>query len=159
MNNNNNNTNNYENDENMEEIPNINSTYTSEEYYEEFLHFLQESDDMKKTAKNALRQGAYAGGGAICGAVALGPVGGAIGGVVGSVVGYKKSEKYDGVVQGIMKLDGDKRKVVLKEVMNVLKSSGATTQQVSTSKGFSETLFEFADNKIVRDQIWKIMKR
>merc|ERR1712232_844675 len=112
----------------------------------------------KNITKNSLKHGLYAGGGAVAGAVALGPVGGLIGGCVGSAVGYATSKEYDGVVQGILKLDDDKKKVVLKQVTNVLMNAGATIQQISTSNGFRDALFDLVNNKKVRDELWKIVK-
>lgn len=151
-----NNTNGNE-DENMEEIPNMNSSITVDEYHEEFLRFLNESNEMKNITKHSLKHGLYAGGGALVGAAALGPVGGLIGGCVGSAVGYMTSKEYDGVIQGVLKLDNDKKKVVLKQVTTVLMNAGATIQQISTSDGFRDALFDLANNKKVRDGLWNIV--
>ena len=145
------------NDENIEEIPNMNSTIAVEEYHSEFMQFLNESNEMKNITKHSVKHGLYAGGGALAGAVALGPVGGLIGGCVGSCVGYMNSKDYDGIVQGVLKLDNDKKKVVLKEVTHVLMNAGATMQQISTSSGFRDALFDLVNNKKVREELWNIV--
>ena len=82
---------------------NGNGGSTEEDCRVELWEFLQESRDMRLAAKNSVRQGLYAGDGAVAGGLLLGPVGGLVGGVTGSLVGFFQTPDYDGAVQQLMK--------------------------------------------------------
>ena len=121
----------------------------------ELIYFLTQSHEMRKTAKSALKQGLYAGGGAFAGAFLGGPVGGLIGGIAGSLVGFFKSDDYDGAVLAITKIEGSRRQALLQEVGKVLLTAGATSQEIQSTDAFRRTLLHYAENSNVRDGIWQ----
>ena len=103
------------------EVPNMddflggpNREQRSAEMHASLMSFLTESDSMRKTAKNSLRQSLYAGGGAFAGSFIGGPVGGLVGGIAGSLVGFFKSDDYDGLLLAVSKIDDAHRTKLLK---------------------------------------------
>jgi hypothetical protein len=58
--------------------------------HDELMGFLADNHDMRETARNSLKQGVWAGGGAVSGGLLLGPVGGLVGGILGSIVGRRR---------------------------------------------------------------------
>ena len=99
----------------MDDIPNIptddDSRYSSEDYQSELMNYLSNSSEMRNTARAAMKQAGFAGGGAILGATLGGPLGGLVGGIAGSVVGYLKSDDYDGIIVSILNLESDRKSV------------------------------------------------
>ena len=103
------------------EVPNMddflngpNREQRSAEMHASLMEFLTESDSMRKTAKNSLKQSLYAGGGAFAGSFIGGPVGGLVGGIAGSLVGFFKSDDYDGLLLAVSKIDDAHRTKLLK---------------------------------------------
>ena len=121
----------------------------------ELVSFLTQSQTMKRTARSALRQSLWAGGGAISGALLLGPVGGLVGGIMGSFIGFIRADQYDGAVQAIVKLDGGRREVLCREVAQVLIAAGATTRDLQTAEAFRAALFQYAEQESVRNAMWQ----
>jgi len=78
-----------------------------------------------------------------------------VGGIGGSIVGYLQSDNYDGAVLAILKIEGERRKVLIEAVGKVLITAGATTQQIESSDEFRECLIQFAQQDSTRDGIWK----
>jgi len=130
-----------------------------DEYYSEFAAFLSDpssSSDMRKTARGSLKQSLCAGGGTLTGSLIGGPVGGLVGGVAGSIIGYLKSDDYSGVLNGILKLQGEARKKLITRVTKVLKTAGVTTTSLEEGvRTFRETLIKYSQRNDVRDGIWK----
>uniref|UniRef100_A0A7S4SPI3 Uncharacterized protein n=1 Tax=Ditylum brightwellii TaxID=49249 RepID=A0A7S4SPI3_9STRA len=134
------------------------SEYNSSEsaaMHNELMHFLTQSQEMRKTAKGSLKQSLYAASGAFAGSFLLGPVGGLAGGVAGSVVGYLKSDDYDGALLEVVKLEGERRERLMKEVGKVLMSAGATARQLESAEAFRDALASFAEQEAVRDGVWR----
>mmetsp|Transcript_15524 Transcript_15524/g.21193 ORF Transcript_15524/g.21193 Transcript_15524/m.21193 type:complete len:144 (-) Transcript_15524:598-1029(-) len=127
----------------------------SEEIHGELIRFLTQSEEMRKTARGSLKQSLYAGGGAFAGSMLLGPVGGLAGGVAGSVVGYLKSDDYDGAILEVVKLEGERRERLMKDVGKVMMNAGATAQQLQSAGAFRDALTQFAQQDAVRDGVWK----
>jgi hypothetical protein len=121
----------------------------------ELVAFLTESQDMRKTAKSALKQSLWAGGGALTGAFLMGPVGGLVGGIFGSFIGFIRADQYDGAVQAIVKLDGGRREVLCREVAQVLVAAGATTRDMQSAEAFRAALFQYAEQENVRNAMWQ----
>ena len=94
----------------MNDIPDIPDISTSE-YHSELMRFLRESSDMRSTVGCTLKQAAIASGGAIAGAILLGPVGGLVGGIIANIVGFVLSDDYDGVITLINKLPPERKNV------------------------------------------------
>jgi hypothetical protein len=138
------------NDDDIPEVPDADTFQ-----HGELIYFLTQSHEMRKTAKSALKQGLYAGGGAIAGSFLLGPVGGLVGGIAGSVIGFFNSDNYDGAVLALTKIEGSRRNVLMQEVGKVLMVAGATTQQIASSEAFRSTLLHYAQDNTVRDGIWR----
>ena len=120
----------------------------------ELVTFLTQSREMRVTARHAMKQALWAGGGALSGAFLLGPVGGLIGGVVGSIVGWIKSDDYDGAVLAIMKVDGLRREALMKEVGQILIAAGATSRDLQSQEAFRAALFQYAEQESVRNGVW-----
>lgn len=80
-------------------------------YYRELMNFLSESNSMRDTAKNAVKQSMYAASGAFAGSFIGGPVGGLLGGVAGSLIGFTQSDDYDGAIVALTKLESDRQAV------------------------------------------------
>jgi hypothetical protein len=57
-------------------------------------------------------------------------------GVFGTIVGIVKSDEYDGALSAIMKLEGARREVLLREVGQVLMAAGATTRDLQSEDAF-----------------------
>ena len=132
---------------------------SEEDYRAELWEFLQESRDMRSTAKSSIKQGLWAGGGAVAGGLLLGPVGGLVGGVTGSLVGFFQSDDYDGAVQQLMKLPELRQNKLLRAVGQVLSGAAgdASVEDFWESpETFRRTLAEYAGRKQVRDQIWRL---
>lgn len=134
-------------------IPNMSES--SDGRYGELVRFLTESQSMRQTAKSALKQSLWAGGGALTGAFLMGPVGGLVGGIVGSVVGFFKSDDYDGAILAIVKLDDEHKKALMTEVAQVLTVAGATAQQLQSADAFYAVLSQYAEQEAVRDGVWR----
>ena len=108
------------------EVPNMddflgsgpNREQRSAEMHASLMEFLTESDSMRTTAKNSLKQSLYAGGGAFAGSFIGGPVGGLVGGIAGSLVGFFKSDDYDGLLLAVSKIDDAHRTKLLKVSRN-----------------------------------------
>lgn len=121
----------------------------------ELIRFLTNNRDMRKTARSALKQGLWAGGGAMTGGMIMGPVGGLVGGIAGSLIGFFKAEDYDGVVLQLTKLNQQQRQFLLAEVGQVLVKAGATTQQLATVDNFRKALYTYALQENVREGMWQ----
>lgn len=119
------------------------------------LRFLTDNRDMRKTARSALKQSLWAGGGAMAGGLVMGPVGGLIGGITGSVIGFFKSDDYDGVVLQLSKLNAQQRQFLIAEVGQVLVTAGASSQQLSSADQFRDALYTYAQQETVRDGVWR----
>ena len=130
----------------MDDLPNTSSAdasppfdhdYDYDEYYSEFAAFLSDpssSSDMRKTARGSLKQSLCAGGGTLTGSLIGGPVGGLVGGVAGSIIGYLKSDNYSGVLNDVLKLQGEARKVrTRKQGLSLREVFGRNTNFVFTS--------------------------
>jgi hypothetical protein len=126
------------------------------EHYQTVMNFLQSNDRMKQTAIKSLRQGLICGGSAVVGGLMLGPVGGLVGGVLGSIYSYTTTPQYDGIVQQMIHMeDTTKRDELLRSVRLCLLHAGANTNNFKSPRDFQKTLLEFAEQREVRDQIWK----
>jgi hypothetical protein len=121
----------------------------------ELIRFLTDNRDMRKTARSALKQSLFAGGGALAGGLLGGPLGGLLGGVIGSIVGFVQSDDYDGAVLQLSKLNDQQRQFLMADVGQVLMTAGATTQQFATSEAFRTALYQYARQDAVRDGVWK----
>lgn len=129
-----------------------------DEQHRVLLDFMTNNDDMKKAAKSSLKQGMYAGGGAVAGGLLIGPVGGVIGGITGSIIGFMQSDNYSGMLQQMMILDATRKSHLIDAVKATLINAGAssTDRSIFTSPdAFRATLAQFAAQRTVRDQIWK----
>eukprot|EP00527_Entomoneis_sp_CCMP2396_P009578 CAMPEP_0198138486 /NCGR_PEP_ID=MMETSP1443-20131203/1891_1 /TAXON_ID=186043 /ORGANISM="Entomoneis sp., Strain CCMP2396" /LENGTH=174 /DNA_ID=CAMNT_0043800277 /DNA_START=105 /DNA_END=632 /DNA_ORIENTATION=+ len=128
-------------------------------YHAELMSFLRESRDMRTAAKHSIKQGLWAGGGAMAGGLIMGPVGGLVGGVAGSLMGFMQSDDYDGIVQQLGKLPAAQQGRLVRAVGKVL-THASTTSAVgdlyNSPDGFRSTLTEYATKKSVREQIWKV---
>lgn len=125
------------------------------ELHSELIRFLTESREMRQTAKSALQQGLWAGGGAVAGGLLLGPVGGMVGGITGSIVGYLKSDNYDGLVLQLSKVDTQRQRFLLAEVGQVLMVAGASGSAMRSADAFRDSLVHYASSNHVRDQVWR----
>jgi hypothetical protein len=123
--------------------------------YGELMSFLNESQSMRRTARNAVKQSLWAGGGALGGAFLMGPIGGLVGGIFGSIVGFVKSDEYDGALLAIMKLEGARREVLMREVGQVLMAAGATTRDLQSAEAFRGALYSYAEQETVRNGVWR----
>ncbi|KAI2510865.1 hypothetical protein MHU86_3486 [Fragilaria crotonensis] len=121
----------------------------------EFIRFLTNNNDMRNTARSAIKQSIWAGSGALTGGLLMGPVGGLVGGIAGSLVGFFKADNYDGVVLHVIKLNQQQRQFLLAEVAQVLMTAGATSQQLSSVEDFRTALQIYAQQPSVREAIWK----
>ena len=123
--------------------------------HDELLRFLTNNVEMRKTARSAVKQSLYAGGGALTGGLLMGPVGGLVGGIAGSLVGFIKADNYDGVLLQLIKINEQQRQFLLAEIAQVLVTAGATSQQMSSVEKFRAALEMYAEQPAVRDAIWK----
>lgn len=121
----------------------------------ELITFLTQNGEMRRTARSALKQSLWAGGGALTGAFLMGPVGGLVGGMFGSFIGFVRADQYDGAVQAIIALDGGRREVLCKEVAQVLVAAGATTRDLQSAEAFRAALFQYAEQENVRNAMWQ----
>lgn len=127
----------------------------TEERHRELMQFLTDNSQMRDTARSALKQAAWSGGGAVAGGLLLGPIGGLLGGIAGSVVGFVQSNPYDGVVQHLGQLPEQHRSTLVKSVGKVLVDAGASPSELTDPEVFRARLVDFASRGPVRDQIWK----
>ena len=102
-----------------------------DENYSELMTFLTGNNQMRNTARSALKQGMWAAGGAT--------MGGMVGGIAGSIIGFVKSDPYDGMLHQLTNLESHRQTALLKEVGGVLMAAGATTQQLGPDM-FRDTL-------------------
>mmetsp|Transcript_24497 Transcript_24497/g.37813 ORF Transcript_24497/g.37813 Transcript_24497/m.37813 type:complete len:142 (+) Transcript_24497:63-488(+) len=123
--------------------------------HQELIAFLTSSSDMRKTARSSVNAGLWAGGGAFAGAFMFGPLGGLAGGIAGSLAGFLKGDEYDGAVQAIVKLEEERRKVLIDEVTQVLITAGAAANALQIDGGFTTALRDFAQQDAVRDGVWR----
>lgn len=121
-------------------------------HHETLMDFLVHSDAMRVTAKHALRQGLYAGGGAVAGALVAGPLGGLMGGIAGSVLGFWQTPNYEGILQHLLALDPAQQERLIKAVKVVLLAAGAS--QLQTPQAFQTALLGLASQRHVREQVW-----
>lgn len=138
-------------------------SFREEDYHAELMNFLRECGDMRSssTGKSSLKQGLYAGGGAIAGGILLGPVGSLVGGVTGSIVGYMRSDPYEGYVQKLVRLSPTNQDKLVRAVGKVLSENAPTTTSadvLESPQSFRRTLWEFATKKHVRDEIWRLCR-
>jgi hypothetical protein len=126
-------------------------------YYETLLDFLRDNDGIRAAASGSMKQGLLAGGGAVTGGLLLGPIGGLVGGVVGSVAGlyYAQKHSYRGVLQHIGELEPVERQRLVTAVQQTLLHAGANARSFDSPQQFKTVLLEMADQRVVRDQIWK----
>lgn len=145
----------------MDDIPNAfdaspqHQDFNNTSRHSEILHFLTQSSEMRSTARSSLKQSLYAGSGAFAGSFLGGPIGGLAGGVVGSVVGYIFSDEYDGAVQAVRDLEEGRRDELMLAVGTILVAAGASVGQLSTLEGYRQSLFQFAEQEDVRNNIWE----
>uniref|UniRef100_A0A7S3LF47 Uncharacterized protein n=1 Tax=Amphora coffeiformis TaxID=265554 RepID=A0A7S3LF47_9STRA len=128
----------------------------TQQQHRELMNFLTNNSQMRETARSALKQAAWAGGGAVAGGLLLGPIGGLVGGIAGSVVGFLQSNPYDGIVQHLGQLPEQHRNTLVKSVGKVLVDAGASSSELTDPTVFRDKLVEFASRGPVRDQIWKV---
>ena len=139
----------------MDDIPDIpNEDSYTDSQYSELMEFLSHSQSMRDTAKNAVKQSLFAAGGAFTGSFIAGPVGGLVGGIVGSIIGFVKGDDYDGLIICLTKLELERRKKLLNEVMQVLKVAGASAQNFQKVEMFKDVLLRYAEQDQVRNGIW-----
>ncbi|CAR99539.1 Protein CBG27772 [Caenorhabditis briggsae] len=81
------------------------------------------------TAKQISKQAGCAVAGTVVGGVLAGPIGAAVGSVVGAGIGLSVSDKYDGVLQKLLKLSED-------EQFNLVQEVGETASIRKTSLQF-----------------------
>ncbi|CAO4385761.1 unnamed protein product [Caenorhabditis nigoni] len=72
------------------------------------------------TTKQISKQAGCAVAGTVVGGVLAGPIGAAIGSAVGAGIGYSVSEKYDGVLQKLLKLSEDEKFNLVQEIRNLV---------------------------------------
>jgi hypothetical protein len=120
----------------------------------ELLLFLRSSPDVRAASASSVKQGLYAGSGAVAGGLLLGPVGGMVGGIAGSVYGWWRSPSYDGCVKIISTLPPAQQEALLREVSAVLVSAGAAAGSLEGTGGMAAALAGYASRPEVRDQIW-----
>ena len=128
----------------------------TQQQHRELMQFLTNNSQMRETARSALKQAAWAGGGAVAGGLLLGPIGGLMGGIAGSVVGFLQSSPYDGVVQHLGQLPEQHRNTLVNSVGKVLVDAGASPSELADPTVFRDKLVEFASRGPVRDQIWRV---
>ena len=116
--------------------------------------FLTGNNQMRNTARSALKQGMWAAGGATMGGMVGGPIGGMVGGIAGSIIGFVKSDPYDGMLHQLTNLESHRQTALLKEVGGVLMAAGATTQQLGPDM-FRDTLQNLAQQESVRNGVWR----
>ena len=147
-------------------------------YHAELLAFLRESNDMRTAAKHSVKQGLWAGGGAVAGGLVAGPVGGLVGGVAGSVMGFFQSEDYDGAIQQLMQLPEAQQSRFVQAVTKLLAQYHLTSNNqrrstgngvdddddmngffVNTPQAFRNTLSALAKRRDVRQELWRLCKQ
>ncbi|ULT82902.1 hypothetical protein L5515_018122 [Caenorhabditis briggsae] len=72
------------------------------------------------TAKQISKQAGCAVAGTVVGGVLAGPIGAAVGSVVGAGIGLSVSDKYDGVLQKLLKLSEDEQFNLVQEIRNLV---------------------------------------
>jgi hypothetical protein len=124
-------------------------------YYRELMNFLSESNSMRDTAKNAVKQSMFAASGAFAGSFIGGPVGGLLGGVAGSLIGFTQSDDYDGAIVALTKLESDRQARLVREIFDVLQTAGGNYQRIlDNPETFKNELLRFAEQDAVRNGIW-----
>lgn len=142
----------YDNDDG---IPNMDDM-TNQQHYQVVMDFLQNNKSMKQTATNSLRQGLITGSSAMAGGLLLGPIGGLVGGIVGSIYSFTSTPQYDGIIQQMIHMeDIQKRDTVLHSIRLCLLHAGANVTKFQSPSDFQQTLYQFAEQREVRDHIWK----
>jgi hypothetical protein len=126
----------------------------TQDQHRELVEFLTTNDHMREVARNALKQGLWAGGGAIVGGIFLGPLGGLAGGILGSVLGYKFTDEYDGMVQQLGDLSADHRGRLVEAVGKVLEEAGGVSTTILLPGAFLKALQDTAGNSRLRNKIW-----
>ena len=76
-------------------------------------------------------------------------------GVAGCVAVFLQSDQYDGAIQAIIKLEDERRKILINEVTKVLITAGATANSLQMNDGFHIALRQFAEQDTVRNGIWQ----
>ena len=145
------------NDNDDDTIPNMDNDTTNSEHYQIIIDFLRNNQSMKQTAVKSLRQGVITGGSVVVGSVLFGPLGGLVSGIGSSIYNYTTTPHYDGIVQQIIQMndhDIPKRNQLLQSVRLCLMHAGANYQNFTTNEGFQQTLYQYTEQREVRDQIW-----
>ena len=122
--------------------------------YTEIVSFLRDNDEMRKTARNALKQGLIAGASTVGGALLFGPIGGLIGGIAGSILGFQQADEYDGVITHVMKLEGRSRIRLVDSIRVALTAAGASLKHFESPEIFRTALTEFVSKEQVREKVW-----
>lgn len=123
--------------------------------FRELMEFLSTNNDMRTTAKQSLKHGLMAGGGALTGGILFGPAGGLLGGILGSLVGFLSVDNYDGAVQQLLRLNNTSKRQLVEQVYCILRQAGASASNFGSPEAFRATLADFAEQPSVRDQVWK----
>ena len=145
------------NDNDDDTIPNMDNDTTNSEHYQIIIDFLRNNQSMKQTAVKSLRQGVITGGSVVVGSVLFGPLGGLVSGIGSSIYNYTTTPHYDGIVQQIIQMndhDIPKRNQLLQSVRLCLMHAGVNYQNFMTNEGFQQTLYQYTEQREVRDQIW-----
>ena len=151
---------NFDNSKNYDDdtIPNMDhdNETTNTEHYQVILDFLRNNQSMKQTAVKSLRQGMITGSSVIVGSVLFGPIGGLVTGIGSSIYNYTTTPQYDGIVQQMIQMnDIPQRNQLLQSVRLCLLHAGANHQNfMSTKEQFQKTLYQYTEQREVRDQIW-----
>ncbi|PIC18880.1 hypothetical protein B9Z55_024622 [Caenorhabditis nigoni] len=87
-------------------------------HVDEWIH--QQFQTVSHTAKQISKQAGCAVAGTVVGGVLAGPIGAAVGSAVGAGIGYSVSEKYDGVLQKLLKLSEDEKFNLVQEIRNLV---------------------------------------
>lgn len=124
--------------------------------YTTLIDYLNNSHDMRQTAKGSMKQAAYAGAGALAGGMLFGAVGGLVGGIGGSLVGFFQSNNYDGIVLQLCKMDDRQQQTLVRDVGKILISAGAAAQSLNSVDAFRDALLSYASQRRVRDDLWTV---
>lgn len=130
-------------------IPNMDESYSS------LMDFLRHNDALRNTARNAMAQGAWSGGGALAGGLLGGPVGGLVGGIIGSVVGFVQADEYEGALQNLNSLPQPQRQALVRSVASILTAAGGSKLLLTSTSEFQKSLVSLAEQESVRNQIWQ----
>ena len=148
----------YNNNDDEYTIPNMDNDNetTNSEHYQVIIDFLRNNQSMKQTAVKSLRQGVITGSSVVAGSLLFGPIGGLITGIGSSIYNYTTTPHYDGIIQQIIHMnDVSKRNQLLQSVRLCLLHAGANYKNfMSTKEQFQQTLYQYTEQREVRDQIW-----